>query len=278
MDKLGTFPLTLIEKSDSGSFEGYASVFDVVDQQGEIVERGAFAKTLRELRKSGRPLPLTADHETSADGVIGSAESVKEDSRGLWAKFRFAADARSQALREKALGGHLAGLSIFGRIIQSAERMVDGRPVNVLKEIQLMAVGLTPFPANGSALGTAKTETAEAESFGFDQFADSMRKALDIPHPAAKEAAVKVLLGAYRAEPAAGPVEPTADEIEKDEDPSNASAYALGIAGMTGPDVPPGGEPSESLAESLIASLDAAKTSSELDLLEEQIGKELGHE
>lgn len=158
MNKIGSFPFTVVKSASDGPgfIEGYASVYDVVDLQDEIVERGAVTRTIKALTNSGRRLPLTAEHSTKPDDVIGSADLVREDASGMWTKFRFATDRRSQDLRTKAVEGHLNGLSIFGNIVRSTMRMVEGRPVRVLKDVNLMAVGLTPFPVNGLSVGVAK--------------------------------------------------------------------------------------------------------------------------
>ena len=49
----------LIKSADDqgGTFVGLASVFDNVDHDGDIVRRGAFAKSL----SSGSPIPLAVD-------------------------------------------------------------------------------------------------------------------------------------------------------------------------------------------------------------------------
>ncbi|RLZ06363.1 HK97 family phage prohead protease, partial [Acinetobacter sp. 2JN-4] len=39
-------PLKIKSVSDTGEFEGYASVFDVIDSYSDIVVRGAFQKSL----------------------------------------------------------------------------------------------------------------------------------------------------------------------------------------------------------------------------------------
>lgn len=43
-----TFQIEIKEISDSGHMEGYLSVFDVVDLGRDIIEKGAFKKTIKE--------------------------------------------------------------------------------------------------------------------------------------------------------------------------------------------------------------------------------------
>lgn len=160
---IGVWPLELIEAKagdDPGTIEGYASVFGVVDEQDEVVMPGAFKRTLKAFKDAGRRIPLTADHQMSSEGVIGSAEAAEETAKGLKVKFRFSSDERAQALRAKARDGHLNGLSIFGSVTKSdPPKYSDGRLIKALREIKLLAVGLTPFPANLQANATAKAVT-----------------------------------------------------------------------------------------------------------------------
>ena len=63
-------------------FAGYAAVFDALDHGGDIVERGAFQRSL-----SGRAtIPLLWQHKAGA--VIGRIDRIEEDGRGLRAHGR----------------------------------------------------------------------------------------------------------------------------------------------------------------------------------------------
>jgi len=69
------------EPDTDGVFEGYASVFGVVDQGMDVVERGAFAKSLGK-----RKVKMLWQHDTAQ--VIGVWDEIKEDERGLYVKCR----------------------------------------------------------------------------------------------------------------------------------------------------------------------------------------------
>ncbi len=154
------------EKSDDpGTLTGWAAVYNVVDQQEDVLVAGAMSKTMKEWRASKRVIPLTADHENDVDGVIGSLAAAEDTPFGLKTRFKFSSTARAQDARTKAMEGHLAGLSIFGPIINKAFSMVDGRAVRILKEVGLMSVGLTALPANLQAtVLAAKAATASKVS------------------------------------------------------------------------------------------------------------------
>jgi len=46
--ELKTYPIEIKSITEDGTFEGFANVYDVVDLGGDLVEKGAFAKTIQE--------------------------------------------------------------------------------------------------------------------------------------------------------------------------------------------------------------------------------------
>jgi HK97 family phage prohead protease len=135
---------------DDGIFEGYASVFGNRDEGGDIVERGAFARTLRE--RGAKGVKMLADHDPTKR--IGVWEEMAEDDRGL--------RVRGRLLTEKSIGreahidlkaGALDGLSIGYRVKSDA---YDGRRrARLLKDVDLMEISLVSFPMNDAARVTA---------------------------------------------------------------------------------------------------------------------------
>ncbi|MFJ5156322.1 HK97 family phage prohead protease [Streptomyces sp. NPDC088353] len=136
---------------DPGSLEGYLSTFGNLDLQGDIIERGAFAKTVNKVNKDG--VPLLADHRPSVRDVLGTIVQASEDSHGLRIRARFASDADSQAIRQKLVDGHLKAMSIGYRPRDWGYREeADGTMVRILKEVELMEGSVVVFPANTQAL------------------------------------------------------------------------------------------------------------------------------
>jgi uncharacterized protein len=70
-------------------FAGYAAIFDKVDRGGDIIRKGAFAKTIR------TGVPLLRQHDVRRP--IGTIEHLSEDERGLRV---IASLGRGQAVRE----------------------------------------------------------------------------------------------------------------------------------------------------------------------------------
>jgi HK97 family phage prohead protease len=267
------------EKSDSGpgTLTGWASVYNVVDQQDDVVVPGAFKRTLDQWRASKRVIGLTLDHQNDADGVIGKLTDAQDTSYGLKTTFAFSSTAKAQDARTKAREGILNGLSFFGPIINKGFDTVAGKSVQLLKEVGLWFVGLTPMPANTGALVlAAKGGRDEDDDPLSDVWICDMKAALTITSKPARKAAVDLLVRTqYQLpEPVVEPDGGDTTADEKDGGLDEAAKYALSIIGESGPDEsPPGGDPSNDSLAGLFASLDAEKTKSELDGLEAELKK-----
>lgn len=71
---------------DGAVIEGYASLFGAADQGGDVVQKGAYARSLKELEVSGRRVKMLWQHDPTQP--IGLWDEVREDTRGLWVKGR----------------------------------------------------------------------------------------------------------------------------------------------------------------------------------------------
>jgi uncharacterized protein len=131
-----------LKASDEGIVEGYGSVFDVVDSYDDVVEKGAFVRTLKE----GRPPAMLWQHDTAEP--IGVWESLREDETGLFVRGRFAKTQRGQEAFELVKMGALSGLSI-GYSVKDARMEKNG--VRVLTDLNLWEVSPVTFPANDAA-------------------------------------------------------------------------------------------------------------------------------
>lgn len=124
---------------DQGVIEGYGSVFDVVDQGGDIVAQGAFTRSLQ----SGRKVKMLSQHDP--DKIIGVWDEVTEDGNGLRVKGRIlTAVENGRAAYELVKAGALDGLSIGYRTVKSVLR----NNVRVITQAELWEVSLVTFPMN----------------------------------------------------------------------------------------------------------------------------------
>lgn len=126
--------------SDAGDIEGYGSTFGNVDQGYDIVEPGAFEKTLEE-----RGLPKMLWGHDFWEPPIGKWTKAKEDDFGLFLKGQINLDTqRGAEVHSNLKMGTLDGLSI-GYLEKDAD-FANG--VRHLKEIDLFEVSVVTFPMN----------------------------------------------------------------------------------------------------------------------------------
>lgn len=143
--------------------KGYGSTFGNVDLGNDIVEKGAFEKTLRE--KGGKVFFLK-DHRYDMDNQLGVA-TLKEDSKGLYGEFELNLEtpqgqmAYAQAKQAKRHGIPL-GMSIGYDIVKADYD--SSNDVRRLKELKLHEVSLTMFPMNTEAGMTDVKSTKESLS------------------------------------------------------------------------------------------------------------------
>lgn len=144
-------PLEIKELSDDGSFSGYGSVFGNVDYYGDVVEAGAFTKTL------AAKMPAMLWQHDSAE-PIGVWTKIAEDEKGLYMEGRLLTGkvSRASEAHELLKAGAVKGLSI-GYMPKAWEWLKDhnGDSIRHLKEIDLWEVSLVTFPANEAAVVTS---------------------------------------------------------------------------------------------------------------------------
>lgn len=159
--------------ADGGEVLAYASTFDrIPDSYGDVVARGAFAKTLADWQASGNPIPLLFGHRTDDPRMnIGAVIEASEDERGLRIRARFDDENEiAQYTRKLVKEGRLTKLSFAYDTLDSAPVVLsDGTRANELRELKLYEVSLVPIPANEL---TEVIEAKGAEDFGMtnDEF------------------------------------------------------------------------------------------------------------
>lgn len=141
MDHKG-FKFNLKQIDEQGIFEGYAAVFGNEDLVGDIIEPGAFSKTLQENPK----MPILWQHNPAEP--IGVTLAATEDGKGLRVQGQLNLETtRGREAYALLKQGALKGLSIGYDTIKEAW---DGT-IRRLKEIRLWEWSLVTFPANPMA-------------------------------------------------------------------------------------------------------------------------------
>lgn len=155
-------PIEIKFLAEAGVFEGYASVFDVIDNVNDRIVPGAFAASLAAWRAEGCYPPMLWQHDTKQP--IGAWTEMREDGHGLYVKGRLFVDEVARAREAYALlrEGVVTGLSI-GYRARGSYREASG--ARVLTEIELLEVSMVTFPANDRARIAPVKSEREFEAF-----------------------------------------------------------------------------------------------------------------
>ncbi|MEO1138584.1 MAG: HK97 family phage prohead protease [Pseudomonadota bacterium] len=149
-----------IAVTDGLAIEGYASLFGDEDRGGDIVEKGAYAASLKKLAEDGRQVKMLWQHDPAQP--IGVWDEVREDDKGLFVKGRLL-DSVERAREAAALiaANAIDGLSIGYRTLKAVK---NDKGCRLLKELELWEVSLVTFPMLPSARVGAKGETLDQDT------------------------------------------------------------------------------------------------------------------
>lgn len=141
-----SYALQIKATGDDGTVEGYGSVFGNKDSYNDVIEKGAFAQSIKS-HKSSQSMPaMLWQHDASQP--IGVWTDITEDANGLHMRGKLAmGTTKGKEAHELAKMGALNGLSI-GFVTKDYE--YEGE-VRHLKELELWEVSLVTFPANTKA-------------------------------------------------------------------------------------------------------------------------------
>ncbi len=154
--KTMSFHLKMVEEEEDGKIgvvKGYASTFGNVDLGNDVVEAGAFTKSIAEMKA----FPLLIDHSPKMRDLVGF-QTFTTDAKGLFADMKI--NLEKQVGREtysdlkmaQSMGKNI-GLSIGYRVIKDEWDKQSG--VRYLKEVQLYESSFTLFPMNEEASVTS---------------------------------------------------------------------------------------------------------------------------
>ncbi len=141
--------------SKSGSFEGYASLFNVIDLGRDLVLPGAFKDSL----KAKRPGSVKMLWQHDAAQVVGSWTRIIEDHKGLKVSGQLnLAVAKAREVYALMLEGAVDGLSIGFRVQQASKDPSTG--IRRLVKLDLWEVSIVTFPM----LPAARVEQVKQQS------------------------------------------------------------------------------------------------------------------
>jgi HK97 family phage prohead protease len=137
------------------TFSGLASTFGNIDEDNEIIMPGAFSKTIKEWRKSGRDVPMLWQHDRT--NPIGIFKNLIETDIGLEVTGHFPVKRKDRFVEDKVIPqlgiGSVRTMSIGFNV---EKWFVNEARDNVeLHEIKLVEVSLVTTPANPLAVITS---------------------------------------------------------------------------------------------------------------------------
>lgn len=140
------FEVKLVGSEDDasvGRIEGYASVFGILDKGGDIVQPGAFKKTLAEWKKKGQLIPMLWQHDPHTP--IGVWTDLVEDDHGLKVGGDLIMDVPQAAIvRALVKAKAVRGLSIgYASKDATIDRATGAR---LLKTVDLWEISPVTFP------------------------------------------------------------------------------------------------------------------------------------
>ena len=136
-----------LESADekTGEFSGYASVFGNVDDGGDIVDKGAFSKTIVE---DFARIKILSQHD-QCELPIGKPIELREDDKGLYIRGKISNTQKGRDIQTLLKDGVLNELSIGYNAIDY--EIDEENHVRHLKQIRLWEVSIVTWAMNDQA-------------------------------------------------------------------------------------------------------------------------------
>ncbi len=136
------------DDENKGMFEGYASVFGNKDLGNDVVQAGAFRKSLR--AKGPKKIKMLFQHDTKEP--IGVYTKIREDGQGLYVQGQLAMNTqKGREVYELMKMGAIDGLSVGYRVDAKGYSYDERGKKRMLKEVDLMEISAVTFPMNPKA-------------------------------------------------------------------------------------------------------------------------------
>ena len=159
MDNIKNINIEIKNIEDTGKISGYGAIFNNIDLKNDIIQKGAFTKTLME--KNIKEIYFLRQH--NKDVIIGEFNDIHEDENGLYVEGKFFLDttAGKDAYR-LAKKGILNSFSIGYIAKDFGYEEINGEEIRDLKSVDLLEISLVIMPANKLAKITEiKSEISE---------------------------------------------------------------------------------------------------------------------
>ena len=134
--------------NEDGTIEGYGSVFGVKDSYADVIQKGAFEKSIKAHKEQKSMPALLWQHD--ATQPIGVWTDMAEDAKGLRLKGKLAMDTvKGKEAHALLKMGALNGLSI-GFMTKQAQ-YDEKTEIRTLTEVEIWETSIVTFPANTKA-------------------------------------------------------------------------------------------------------------------------------
>lgn len=153
--------ISVSDVMEDGFISGYASLFDISDLSNDVIEKGAFAKSLTD--ENARHIKLLFQHDP--DQPIGHWVSITEDDKGLYVQGRLTLDnAKAKDIHALVLSGAIEGLSIGFKTKRARKNSKTG--ARHILEAELWEISIVTFPMLPAAcIDMAKGQRSPRSNF-----------------------------------------------------------------------------------------------------------------
>lgn len=173
-----------LKADEAGKISGFFSTYEKTpDSYGDIIEPGAFEKTIEARKESGHPFPICFNHDFSS--VIGSCE-VRSEEKGPFMEGEFLDTQLAQDVRKMVKSGAIYQFSFAYDVLKRRdpnEEEVKAGVTNVLQEVEVFEISVVTVPANQNAIITDIKSYIEAVKSGrrnSKKDADAIREAISL--------------------------------------------------------------------------------------------------
>ena len=133
--------------SESRTISGYASVFNVVDSDGDLITQGAFAKSLNENGVDSVKPRILHLYQHNPVQLLGRPSVLREDSKGLYFETTIAKTALGDEVLELYRNGTIKEHSIGFQTVKSSNK----GSYNEISEVKLYEFSSVTWGANEHA-------------------------------------------------------------------------------------------------------------------------------
>ena len=153
---------------DARTFKGYAATWDK-DQVNDIIQKGAFTKTLQE--RASRVKILWQHNEP-----LGMPSLMREDEKGLYVEGKISKTRLGDEALELMRDGVVDQMSIGFSVPQGKSEYSGNDDARIIKEVKLYEFSPVTFPANENAFITSVKSLREQLQVGGNLSPDQIKE------------------------------------------------------------------------------------------------------